>query len=89
MPPTEETFCWMPSREEGWSDRVKHLVRFLDLIVQWEGCPDLLKETRMKSADWSGEDFEFLQREAAYYYTQMFVSKFGRLPIVPVPYAES
>ena len=89
MPPNEEPFCWPNSQDNAWTGGLRYLVRFLDVLVQWEGCPVLLKDMRSTSAVWTAEDYDLIQREATNFYVRTFVSKFGRLPIAPILYVPS
>ena len=89
LPPDDEPFCWQSSNEHDWNVGLRYLVRFLDLLVQWDGCPGFLKEMRTKAREWTAEDFDLIQCEATRFYSLTFASRFGRLPIYPIPYIAS
>ena len=51
----------------------------------WPGCPELLL-AQLAISPWNHEQYEDVQNEAVVYYVQTFVSKYHRLPMVPIDY---
>lgn len=76
---------WFRSSDPRWLEGEPRLRAFVEVMSTWPGCPELLL-AQLAISPWNHEQYEDVQNEAVVYYVQTFVSKYHRLPMVPIDY---
>ncbi|TBU34262.1 hypothetical protein BD311DRAFT_774071 [Dichomitus squalens] len=78
------TFCWLAPPEEGWESSRPYLCAFVEMLERWPGCPPTLQGTHERLLGCNADEFSRILNFAAEFYTRTFVSKYDRLPTIPV-----
>ncbi|KAI0691553.1 hypothetical protein C8Q76DRAFT_634496 [Earliella scabrosa] len=76
-------FGWKSTTDGDWSACIPFLRAFLDVICRWPNRPPYLVGA-LRNQSWDADEYSLIQEVAANFYTQTFVAKFHRLPIVPI-----
>lgn len=75
-------FCWRAPPEDGWETSIPYLEAFVQIMSRWPGCPPIFWELNGHSVD--AERFGDLLMSAVDFYVTTFISKYDRLPSIPV-----
>ncbi|RDX47946.1 hypothetical protein OH76DRAFT_1484382 [Lentinus brumalis] len=83
-PPDARIDCWKEPEDPDWETCRRYLSAFIEVLGRWEGFPPTLQGGEFKVKTCGPEEYMQLYRGAVDFYVSCFVSRFGRLPVVPV-----
>ena len=77
-------WSWSIPPEDGWQTGLPHLQAFVQLLSEWPDCPQDVAKAAKEGAMLDEGRYTHTMMAAVDFYTDTFVAKFHRLPIVPV-----
>ncbi|TFK87313.1 hypothetical protein K466DRAFT_491098 [Polyporus arcularius HHB13444] len=76
---------WVNSYRPHWKSGEERLRAFVGVMSTWKDFPEELLG-KLEKVSWDNMEYDQVQREAARFYVRTFISRYHRLPIVPIDY---